>query len=125
MTAVVITHDLADFLICQDADHITGLYHKMHEHLHYVGRGEIVSFAISALDIALWDFRAKAAKLPLRQVTGGASDRCKIYAGGIDLAFPRPKLLASIEGYLVAGSNAVKIKIDQLNRANDIAWIRG
>jgi L-alanine-DL-glutamate epimerase-like enolase superfamily enzyme len=84
-TAAVITHDLADLLIGQDADDIAGLYHKMHEHLHYVGRGGIVSFAISAVDIALWDFRAKAANLPLWQVTGGANDRCKAYAGGIDL----------------------------------------
>ena len=123
-TAAVITHDLADLLIGQDADDIAGLYHKMHEHLHYVGRGGIVSFAISAVDIALWDFHAKAVNLPLWQVTGGANDRCKAYAGGIDLAFPLPKLLASIEGYLAAGFNAVKIKIGQPDRADDIARIR-
>ncbi|MDG1936609.1 MAG: hypothetical protein P8I83_09385 [Paracoccaceae bacterium] len=33
--------------------------------MHYVGRGGIVGFAISPVDIALWDLRCKAAKLPL------------------------------------------------------------
>ena len=82
-TAAVITHDLADLLIGQDADDIAGLYHKMHEHLHYVGRGGIVSFAISAVDIALWDFRAKAANLPLWQVTGAPMTAARPMLAGL------------------------------------------
>ena len=34
-------------------------------HVHFVGRGGIASFAIAALDIALWDLRAKSQRLPL------------------------------------------------------------
>ena len=52
-TAAVITHDLANLLIGEDASDVEGLYQKMQWHLHYVGRGGIVSFAISAIDIAL------------------------------------------------------------------------
>ena len=123
-TAAVITHDLANLLIGQNAEDIEGLYQKMQGHLHYVGRGGIVSFAISAIDIALWDLRAKAAAMPLWKLTGGASDRCKAYAGGIDLGFRLPKLLTSIEGYLAAGFNAVKIKIGQPDMVDDVARIR-
>ena len=123
-TAAVITHDLADLLLGQNAEDIEGLYQKMQGHLHYVGRGGIVSFAISAIDIALWDLRAKAAAMPLWKLTGGASDRCKAYAGGIDLGFRLPKLLTSIEGYLAAGFNAVKIKIGQPDMVDDVARIR-
>ena len=46
------------------------------------------------------------------------------YAGGIDLAFPLPKLLKSIEGYLAQGIEAVKIKIGQPTEAEDVARIR-
>ena len=123
-TAAVITHDLANLLIGEDASDVEGLYQKMQWHLHYVGRGGIVSFAISAIDIALWDLRAKAAALPLWKLTGGASDRCKAYAGGIDLRFALPKLLANNEGYLAAGFNAIKIKIGQPDMADDVARIR-
>ena len=40
----------------------------MQWHVHYVARGGIASFAISAIDIALWDLRCKAAGKPLWQV---------------------------------------------------------
>ncbi|MCL4135213.1 UNVERIFIED_CONTAM: hypothetical protein GTU68_064842 [Idotea baltica] len=44
--------------------------------------------------------------------------------GGIDLNFPLPKLLASIDGYLARGHNGVKIKIGQPDLADDIARIK-
>lgn len=119
----MIDHDLAPFLMGQDASQVEALYEAMQWHVHYVARGGIASFAISALDIALWDLRGKAAGLPLWQMAGGASDRCRAYAGGIDLNFPLPKLLESIEGYLARGFNAVKIKIGQPTLAEDIERI--
>ena len=42
-------------------------------------------FAISAIDIALWDLRGKAEGRPLWQMAGGASNRSQAYRGGIDL----------------------------------------
>ncbi len=121
--AAMVTHDLAPFLIGQSGDDVEALYDAMQWHVHYVGRGGIASFAISAVDIALWDIRGKTQGLPLWRMAGGASDRCRAYAGGIDLNFPLPKLLASIDGYLARGFNAVKIKIGQPTLAEDIARI--
>ena len=123
-TAAMITHDLAPFLVGQDGAAVEALYDAMQWHMHYVGRGGIVSFAISAVDIALWDLRANAAQKPLWQLAGGASHTCKAYGGGIDLAFPLPKLLDHVQGYLDAGLNAVKIKIGQPDPADDIARIK-
>ncbi|MEM9524649.1 MAG: mandelate racemase/muconate lactonizing enzyme family protein, partial [Pseudomonadota bacterium] len=65
--------------------------------------------------------RCKARKTPLWQVAGGASDRCKAYCGGIDLAFPLPKLLGSIQGYLDRGFEAVKIKVGRPTLDEDVA----
>ncbi|MEX0371377.1 MAG: mandelate racemase/muconate lactonizing enzyme family protein [Tateyamaria sp.] len=123
-TAAMITHDLAPFLIGQDAGNVEQLTHAMDAHLHYVGRGGILSFAISAVDIALWDARLKGAAQSLVRAAGGASDRCKAYAGGIDLGFDLPKLLDSIRTYLDRGHNAVKIKIGQPTEAEDVARIK-
>ncbi|WP_373634868.1 mandelate racemase/muconate lactonizing enzyme family protein [Yoonia sp. SS1-5] len=122
--ATMITHDLAPFLIGRRATGVEELYDAMQWHIHYVGRGGIAAFAISALDIALWDLRGKALNQPLWKMAGGASDRCKAYAGGIDLNFPLPKLLAGIQGYLDRGFNGVKIKIGQPDLADDIARIK-
>ncbi|WP_171180884.1 mandelate racemase/muconate lactonizing enzyme family protein [Ruegeria sp. HKCCD8929] len=116
----MIEHDLAPFLIGKDAADVEVLYDAMQWHVHYVARGGIASFAISAIDIALWDLRGKAAGKPLWKMAGGTSDRCKAYGGGIDLSFPLPKLLASMQAYLDRGFNAVKIKIGQPTLAEDV-----
>lgn len=122
--AAMIEHDLAPFLIGQDAEEVEALYDAMQWHLHYVARGGIASFAISAVDIALWDLRGKATGAPLWKMAGGTRDRCRAYAGGIDLNFPLPKLLKSIQGYLDRGFDGVKIKIGQPTLEEDVARVK-
>jgi L-alanine-DL-glutamate epimerase-like enolase superfamily enzyme len=119
----MIEHDLKPVILGEDGDDIETLYEAMQWHIHYVGRGGIASFAISAVDIALWDARCKTRGLPLWEAAGGASDRCKAYFGGIDLNFSLPKLLDSVRGYLAAGANGVKIKIGQPTLAEDVERI--
>jgi L-alanine-DL-glutamate epimerase-like enolase superfamily enzyme len=120
----MIEHDLVLFLIGKEADDVEALYDAMQWHVHYVARGGIASFAISAVDIALWDLRGKRLGQPLWQMAGGAAKTCKAYCGGIDLGFDLPKLLRSVHGYLDRGFNGVKIKIGQPTLAEDIARIK-
>lgn len=120
----MLIHDLAPFVIGRDAGDVEAIYDAMQWHVHYVARGGVASFAISAIDIALWDLRCKAAGTPLWQMAGGASDHCRAYAGGIDLNFPLPKLIAQTEGYLARGFNAIKIKIGQPELATDVERVR-
>ena len=122
-TLAMIEHDLAPFLVGQQSENIEALYEAMHWHIHYVGRGGIASFAISALDIALWDLRGKQSGLSLKQMAGGRSNSCRAYCGGIDLGFPLPKLLDSIRSYLDRGFNGVKIKVGQPTLEEDIARV--
>jgi L-alanine-DL-glutamate epimerase-like enolase superfamily enzyme len=116
----MITHDLHPWLIDRDASDIDHLYDEMYWFLHYVGRGGIASFAISAVDIALWDLRGKLSGEPLWKMAGGDSDRCRAYCGGIDLNFDLDRLLRNMTGYLDAGFNAVKIKVGKENLADDV-----
>lgn len=124
----MLEHDFAPALIGQDGDDIDAIYDFMEWHIHYVGRGGIASFAISAVDIALWDIKCKKAGQPLWKMAGGAGNTCKAYCGGIDLMFPLEKLLDNIRGYLASGFRAVKIKIGRENLNEDIeriAAVRG
>ncbi|HQX61803.1 MAG TPA: mandelate racemase/muconate lactonizing enzyme family protein, partial [Burkholderiaceae bacterium] len=120
----MIEHDLTPMLLGRDASDIDALYDAMQWHVHYVGRGGVASFAISALDIGLWDLRGQQLGQPLWKMAGGASNRCKAYCGGIDLNFPLLKLLDSIRGYLARGFDAVKIKVGQPDLADDVARVR-
>jgi L-alanine-DL-glutamate epimerase-like enolase superfamily enzyme len=117
----MVQSDLAPFLVGQDAGDVEALYEAMHWHIHYVGRGGISSFAISSLDIALWDLRGKSHGESLWKMAGGAGRTCKAYCGGIDLNLPLDKLLDNIRGYLARGFNAVKIKVGKPDLAEDLA----
>jgi len=116
----LIKHDLAPFIMGEDGTQVEALYDAMQWHVHYVARGGIASFAISAIDIALWDIRCKQAGKPLWQMAGGSSDRCKAYCGGIDLNFSLEKLRKQTEGYLARGFNGIKIKVGQPTLHEDV-----
>jgi len=115
--------ELVPLLIGQDSSRIDELFEAMQWHIHYVGRGGIASFAISAIDIALWDLRGKRSEQALWQMAGADSDRCAAYCGGIDLNFSLERLLSNIQGYLDLGYNAVKIKVGQPQLADDVARV--
>ena len=120
----MVDHDFATVLIGKDGTDIDNIYDFMEWHIHYVGRGGIASFAISTIDIALWDIKCKKAKLPLWKMAGGAGNTCKAYCGGIDLQFPIAKLLNNMKTYLANGFNAVKIKIGRENLEEDLERIK-
>lgn len=122
--AAMLNHDLKPFLLGQDADDIERLYDEMQWHVHYVARGGIASFAISALDIALWDLRGKRCELPLWKMAGGAGNSCRAYRGGIDLNFPLTRLLKEVQGYLDSGYQGVKIKVGQPTLEEDVSRVK-
>lgn len=116
----LIDHDLAPLIQGMDGRSPEAVYDAMEWHIHYVGRGGIATFAMSAIDIALWDLLCRKANQPLWRAAGGADSTCKAYCGGIDLNFSKDKLLANIGSYLDNGANAVKIKIGKENLDEDI-----
>ncbi|RMF41255.1 MAG: mandelate racemase/muconate lactonizing enzyme family protein [Alphaproteobacteria bacterium] len=120
----MLRHDLAPFVTGHDAAEVEALHDAMQWHVHYVARGGIASFAISAIDIALWDLRGRARGEPLWRMAGGAGRRCRAYRGGIDLNYPLPKLLDSVRGHLAAGFDGVKIKVGKPDLAEDVARVR-
>lgn len=120
----MIAHDLKSFLLGKASENVEELHDDMQAHIHYVGRGGIASFAISAIDIALWDIRGKREGRSLRQMAGDAGKTVKAYCGGIDLNFPTEKLLRNIESYLGRGFNAVKIKVGRERLEEDVERVK-
>ena len=119
----LIEHDLTPLLEGQDGTRIEQLWHGMWWRLHFVGRGGLVAFAMAAVDIALWDLRARRAGLPLWRLLGGHDPRVPAYAGGIDLEFPLEKLLRQTEASLERGFRAIKMKVGRPQLSEDVARI--
>jgi L-alanine-DL-glutamate epimerase-like enolase superfamily enzyme len=65
----------------QDARDIPALMRLLHRRFHNFGRNGPVTFALSAIDIALWDLAAKRAGQPLHRLLGSAArQRVPAYA---------------------------------------------
>jgi len=120
----MVEHDLAPLLIGDDPARISAIWEKMWWATHYIGRGGIASFAISAIDIALWDLAAKRQNLPLWKILGGHNPKVKAYAGGIDLLFTMENLLAQTDANLAKGFKAIKMKVGRDNLAEDVERVK-
>jgi L-alanine-DL-glutamate epimerase-like enolase superfamily enzyme len=120
----LIERDLAPALTGEDPERIEHLWTRMWWRLHYVGRGGPASFAISAVDVALWDLRARRLGRPLWRLLGGSDPRVRAYAGGIDLQFPLDRLQRQTEENLARGFRAIKMKVGRPHLAEDVARVR-
>ena len=116
----VIERDLKPLVIGADARNIEQLWQKLWWHTHFIGRGGLVAFALAAVDIALWDLKARAEKQPLWRLLGGHDNRVKAYAGGIDLQFTLDALLAQTQGFLDQGFHAIKMKVGRDRLSEDV-----
>lgn len=118
-------HDIASreippLVIGDDADRIEHLWNKVWWTQHYGGRGGPTVLALSALDIALWDLKAKKAGMPLWRLLGGFDPAVPCYAGGIDLHLTPEALLAQSERNLERGFRALKMKVGRDRLAEDV-----
>ncbi len=120
----LIERDLKPLLINADPQRIEQLWEQMWWRLHYVGRGGIAVFAISAVDIALWDMKGRKEGEPFWRLLGGHSNGVKAYVGGIDLRFPLEKLCEQTRTNLQKGFRAIKMKLGREKLSEDISRVK-
>ena len=120
----IIESDLAPLLQHVDPDAIDAIWEKMWWHLHFVGRGGMASFAMAAVDIALWDLRGHRESLALWRLLGGRDPEVPAYAGGIDLYLPTESLLSQAKDFLGQGFRAIKMKVGRQQILEDVKRVQ-
>src|SRR5919108_46483 len=120
----LIARDLTPLLVGRDAERIEEIWQAMWWALHYGGRGGAQVLAISAVDIALWDLRARRQARPLWRVLGGFDRRVPCYAGGIDLELSIDALLRQTDENLARGFRAIKMKVGRASLREDVERVR-
>ncbi len=108
----------------RDATAINALVDELQRNLHGVGRNGPALYALSAIDIALWDLAGKAANLPLYRLLGG-SPREDLPAYSSLLRYPEPADVARhTEQALKRGFRDIKlhqIDVPSVQAARDVA----
>src|SRR5207249_6037503 len=120
----LLVRDLTPLVIGRDAERIEEIWQAMWWALHYGGRGGAQALAMSAVDIALWDLRARRQERPLWRVLGGFDPRVPCYAGGIDLDLSVDALLRQTDDNLARGFRAIKLKVGRPSLREDIERVR-
>jgi D-galactarolactone cycloisomerase len=107
--AAAVRDMIAPLAIGADSADIAGLHATIQKRLHIFGRFGITAFALSGLDIALWDIAAKAAQVPLHRLFGGATRRAIPCYASL-LRYTEPKALTRYcEHALAGGFRAIKL----------------
>ena len=108
----MIARHLAPRLIGRDPTRIEAIWHDLHRHTHATTVGPITALALSTIDMALWDMRARRAGRPIHVELGGGQPSIPLYAteGGW-LQLPKDILVANALRAKDAGFRGFKVKI--------------
>ncbi|MFB9122672.1 mandelate racemase [Paraburkholderia dipogonis] len=110
---VALIHDtLAECVLQHDAWDIRANWQRMQRQVRNLGRSGLAATAISAVDCALWDLKAKLLRVPLARLLGAARDAVPIYGSGGFTTYTRQQMREQLAGWLERdGCRWVKIKI--------------
>jgi L-alanine-DL-glutamate epimerase-like enolase superfamily enzyme len=104
-------HQKGQLLIGRDPRGVRGLWKRMVDSAFKGGNEGLVNDAISTLDIALWDLKAKINHEPLWKTLGASSRRVRVYASGIDMPLSDDALRVFYEQMAHLGISMGKLKV--------------
>jgi L-alanine-DL-glutamate epimerase-like enolase superfamily enzyme len=110
--AAGVVHDqLAPAVVGSSTDDIRATWSLMIAAVRNIGRQGVAATAISAVDIALWDLKAKLVRKPLFKLLSPQRTRVPIYGSGGFTSYTDRELCEQLAGWVGAGIPRVKMKI--------------
>jgi L-alanine-DL-glutamate epimerase-like enolase superfamily enzyme len=109
--ASVITEKLADVVRDRDPDDVAATWIECGKQLRNMGRPGIAWCALSAVDIALWDLRARMHDVALTTLLPPAHDRVPVYGSGGFCSYTLERLGEQLGGWVADGIPRVKMKL--------------
>jgi L-alanine-DL-glutamate epimerase-like enolase superfamily enzyme len=111
--ATVVTEHLTGVLQGRDALDVPGAWSAMHRAGRNLGTRGLFAQALSAVDIALWDLKARLLDVPLADLFGRVRDAVPVYGSGGFTTLTDQQLAEQVAGWRAAGCTAMKIKIGE------------
>jgi L-alanine-DL-glutamate epimerase-like enolase superfamily enzyme len=122
-TAELIKRTLKPLVLHTSAMNIAGCWEAMRHGIRNLGRPGICSMAIAAVDLALWDLKAKLLNLPLAVLLGSSQSSVEIYGSGGFTSYSISQLQKQLGDWARQEIKAVKMKIGR-DPAQDTERIR-
>lgn len=107
----VILETLGPVVVGRDAFAIPAAWAAMLRQVRNLGRPGLASEAISAVDVALWDLKARLLGLPLCDLLGRVRDGVPVYGSGGFTSYDDDRLAAQLGAWVEAGIERVKMKV--------------
>ncbi len=95
----------------EDPRDVVGLWIKINDYLHKAGNEGAATLVFSAIDMALWDLKAKIAGEPLWRTLGAREGRVRAYASGLDYSLSDEDLFRFYRHMAERGVTAGKLKV--------------
>lgn len=110
LAAAAVVDGMAELVIGQDPVHVTAIWHRLVSHAWWYGhRGGLAWFAISAIDLALWDLAGKSLGRPVLDLLGGqVHDRLPAIASAHAFKANIDDMAADVEDWMANGLQGVK-----------------
>lgn len=110
----VVNEIFAPVLLGRDPLGNVGCVEDMNKAVRNIGRQGIAGYALSAVDVALWDLKARLLGVPIVQLLGDVHTRVPVYGSGGFTTFTADQLREQLSGWVEGQSiGAVKIKIGE------------
>ena len=125
--AAVICEELAGVIFGRDPFDIRGAWEAMHRHCRNFGTRGLVMQALSAVDIALWDLKARLCDQPLTLLLGQAQSAVPIYGSGGFTTLDEAQLGEQVSAWRDVGCTSMKVKIGQdwgANMTRDLSRVK-
>lgn len=122
-TATLIHDTLAKVVEGRDVMAVAACWEAMLRSTRNLGRPGIVSMAISAIDTALWDLKARLLDLPLVTLLGAERETVPVYGSGGFTSYSDSQLHEQLSGWVQQGIPRVKMKVGRDARA-DVQRVR-
>jgi L-alanine-DL-glutamate epimerase-like enolase superfamily enzyme len=122
-TALFIAKKLSPIVIGQIPFATNKIFSDLSVAIRNEGHCGVAYMALSAVDIALWDLKAKILDIPLCDLIGRVRDEALIYGSGGFTSYSDERLEKQLGGWAAQGFTAVKMKIGR-NPQKDIGRIR-
>jgi L-alanine-DL-glutamate epimerase-like enolase superfamily enzyme len=111
--AHVVLSELAPVVTGTDPFDVTGTFEAMARAVRNAGRPGLVGMSLAAVDVALWDLKARLLELPLHELLGAQRAAVPVYGSGGFTTYGEARLRAQVEGWMEQGIPRVKIKIGE------------